>query len=99
MLMPCLWLYGTATILVWIVPKGVPLLVVVFICWQMLLPRWLMVLPLFVFGRCYCQMGDVFATVFIVHVGRCYCLVPDGMPTMHVDGKNSGSNIQPQTWH
>ena len=46
-----------------------------------------MVLPLFVFGRCYCQVADDFATVFVVHVGRGYCLVADGMPTMGVDGR------------
>ena len=36
--------------------------VVVVAFWQMLLPKWLMVLSLFVFGRCYCQVAVVVAT-------------------------------------
>ena len=41
-----------------------PLVVIVAI-WQMLFPRWLMLLPLFMIvtiGRCYCQVADVVAT-------------------------------------
>ena len=58
-----------------------------FLCWQMLLPRWLMVLPCFIIGRCYCHVADVFATVFCSYNSRCYCLVADGMPTMGMDGR------------
>ena len=43
--------------------------------------RWLMVLPLFMFGRCYCPVADVIATVYYSSCWQMLCLVADRMPT------------------